>query len=247
MEENGGLVEWICWLRVVGSSYRSCNVLGGANLSQLEVAGVLADGQTQHLGGFGFSLGLDNLLLAFLFGALDQEERTLRFLLGDLFALHSGRVLLAEAQLRQRHVVQDDVEVLCALDELATDQQRDLRALGNQLRRVELGHHALQHLVTDRGQHLLVVVEAQLAVHRGQAVRVRAGQHTKRDVHHLQILRAGRRGNLARPRPDVVDDRVLEPGHAEVQPLAVRVVADAADAVKDDRAVTTVDCENKYN
>ena len=46
----------------------------------------------------------------------------MRFALTDLFGLHSGSVLLTEAELSDGHVVQDDVEVLGSLVQLSSDQ-----------------------------------------------------------------------------------------------------------------------------
>ncbi|TNN33062.1 hypothetical protein EYF80_056773 [Liparis tanakae] len=66
-----------------------------------------------------------------------------------------------------------------------------LRALRDELRGVELGHHALQHLVDDGGQHALVVVLPQLLVQGGQVGGQRPRQHAQRDVHHLEEPPAG--------------------------------------------------------
>src|SRR4029434_5964288 len=46
--------------------------------------------------------------------------------LTDLLGLHGGCVLFADAQLRDGHVVQDDVEVLGPLEEIAADHERNL-------------------------------------------------------------------------------------------------------------------------
>lgn len=62
-----------------------------------------------------------------------------------------------------------------------------LCALCDELRSVELCHHALQHLVDDGGQDALVVVLSQLLVEDGQVGRQRPGQHSQRDVHHLKV------------------------------------------------------------
>ena len=63
-----------------------------------------------------------------------------------LLSLNGGGVLSAERELSEGHVVQDDVEVFGAVDELLPHQQAHLLPLGDQLRRVELGHHGLQYL-----------------------------------------------------------------------------------------------------
>lgn len=47
--------------------------------------------------------------------------------LTDLFGLHGGRVLAAEAELGDGHVVQDDVEVFGPLEQLPADQHGNLQ------------------------------------------------------------------------------------------------------------------------
>lgn len=47
--------------------------------------------------------------------------------LTDLFGLHGGRVLAAEAELCDGHVVQDDVEVFGPLKQLPADQHGNLQ------------------------------------------------------------------------------------------------------------------------
>ena len=72
-----------------------------------------------------------------------------------LLGLDGGGVLPAEAELGDGDVVEDDVEVPGAVGQLLADHHGDLLALRDQLRGVELGHHALQHLVADGRQHLM--------------------------------------------------------------------------------------------
>lgn len=64
---------------------------------------------------------------------------------------------------------------------------RYLCSLGDELRGVELCHHALQDLVDDGRQDALVVVLSQVLVEEGKAGRQRPGQDSERDVDHLQI------------------------------------------------------------
>lgn len=49
-------------------------------------------------------------------------------LLTNLFGLNGSRVLPTEAELRNRYVVQDDVEVFGSLEQFSSDQQRHLVA-----------------------------------------------------------------------------------------------------------------------
>lgn len=62
-----------------------------------------------------------------------------------------------------------------------------LGSLGDQLRGIELGHHALEHLVDDGRKHTLVIVFPQLLVHDWQAGGTGPRKHTKTYVHHLKI------------------------------------------------------------
>ena len=54
-----------------------------------------------------------------------HELGALRILLRHLLGLHGGGVVPAERQLRDRHIVQDNVEVLRALGEDAPDVAAD--------------------------------------------------------------------------------------------------------------------------
>lgn len=62
-----------------------------------------------------------------------------------------------------------------------------LSSLRDELRGVELGHNALQHLIDDGWQYALVVVLPQLLVEHRQVGCKRSRQHTQGDVDHLQI------------------------------------------------------------
>lgn len=74
---------------------------------------------------------------------IDDEGRSLGFLLRDLLGLDGGGVLPAEAELGNGDVVQDDVEISGAVGQLLADQHGDLLTLRDQLGSVELGHNAL--------------------------------------------------------------------------------------------------------
>lgn len=111
----------------------------------------------------------------------------------------------------QGDVVQDDVEILGSLDELVPHQHADLSSLRDELRGVELGHDGLEHLIADGGEDPLVVVLAQPAVQGGELGLLRSVENTKPYVDHLQVLAARGGYEELRTRPDVVDDRILEP------------------------------------
>ena len=57
----------------------------------------------------------------------------------------------------------------------------------------------------------------------------------------LKVFGARRGGYLPWPRADVVNDWVLEPRDAEVEPLGVDLLLDAADPREDDGAVAALD------
>lgn len=65
----------------------------------------------------------------------------LQLRLTHLLGLHGSRVLPAEAELGDGHVVQDDVEVFSSLKQFSADQQRDLRAQSQSGGVVKLRNH----------------------------------------------------------------------------------------------------------
>ncbi|GMS83213.1 hypothetical protein PENTCL1PPCAC_5388, partial [Pristionchus entomophagus] len=79
-----------------------------------------------------------------------------------------------------------------------------------------LAHHQ-RDLSKYGGQHSLLPVLAECAVDLGEMVGVGTGQDAQAGA-------------------DIVDDGVLEPGHAEVQSLLVHVLRHAADSVEHDGA-----------
>ena len=62
--------------------------------------------------------------------------------------------------------------------------------------------------------------------------------------YHLQVLGSGGRSDLPWPRPNVVNDGVLEPRDSEVETLCHDVGLDSAQATEDDSSVTTIDWAN---
>lgn len=92
----------------------------------------------------------DNLLLSFLFRSFDYKDRSLSFLLGDLFGFNGGRVLRTETQFGDGHIVQENVEVLRTFDQIDTNQVRHLLTLSDQLRGIEFSYDTFQNFVTKR-------------------------------------------------------------------------------------------------
>lgn len=159
-EARAGLEFLLLW-----DTYYFRDVLSSLQLAELEVTRIRLDGLANQLGRLGFSLSLDNLLLTLLLGTLDQEDSSLGLLLGDLFGLDGSAVLRTEAELGDRDVIEDDVKVFGALDELAADHVGHQLTLSDELTGVEFGDHALEHFVADGWQDAFVVVKAQLLIH----------------------------------------------------------------------------------
>ena len=80
-----------------------------------EARAALLEGPRDDLGGGGLALGADDRGLFFLFRFGHNISLALGFLLGDLLLLDGATELLAEDQMRDRDVVEDDVEVVRAL------------------------------------------------------------------------------------------------------------------------------------
>ena len=68
-----------------------------------------------------------------------EEWKTITYLLG----FNSSSVLFSKAELRDGHVVQDDVEVLGSLSQLSPDQHTYLLTLCNQLGGIEFSNNRL--------------------------------------------------------------------------------------------------------
>ena len=129
------------------------------------------------------AFGLNDFLLLFLPGPVDDKGCPLGLLLGDLLGLDGCGVLAAEGQLRDGDIVKNDVEILGSVGQQLADHHGHLLTLGDELGGVELGHHRLEDLVADRWQHFLVKVHAQFAVHSGNVQHVRTRQDSQTDVH----------------------------------------------------------------
>ena len=138
------------------------NLAGCLNLSDLDQTITrLGNGPADGLGTLGFTLGTNNVGLSLLLGLLDDEPRPLGILLCDLLLLDGLGELLAEGHVGDGHILERDVELLGALDEIGPDPLRDSFTLGNELCRIELGNNGLEDFVADRGQNTLVVVLAE--------------------------------------------------------------------------------------
>ena len=138
-----------------------------------------------------------------------------------LLCLDCRRVLPRERQVRDRHILEHNVEHLRTLREHPPDILRHQLALRQQLRRIVLCDDALQRLLYDARQHTLVVVHAECAVDLLQAPGVGARERAEGDVDHLEVPAAGGAADGVGPRPDVINVGALEPGDDDVRAFCV--------------------------
>mmetsp|Transcript_43946 Transcript_43946/g.138123 ORF Transcript_43946/g.138123 Transcript_43946/m.138123 type:complete len:329 (+) Transcript_43946:195-1181(+) len=188
-------------------------------------------------GGLGLTLGPNDAGLTLLVRLLHEEALALGVLLSHLLVLNGLGELPAEGQVRDGHVVEDEVEILGALRERVADLLGDGRALRQQLLGVVLGHHGLEHLVAERRQHAVVEIHAELAVNLRQLVLQGPREHAQRDVHHLQVLRTSNGVDHARRRAHVHDNGNLQERDHRVRALLVRLLHDTLKAIEDHRTV----------
>lgn len=143
---------------------------------------------------------------------------------------------------RQRHIVQHDVEPSSSPDQVISHESAHVLTLGDQLRSIELGNHALQHLVNNGRQHTLIVIRPQSPVDLGKSVYSWPGKHTAGNVDHLQVLGPGEGGNIPGLRADIICNGGLEPRDTEMGSFGVDLLLNTTYPRVLDRSVTTVDC-----
>mmetsp|Transcript_63106 Transcript_63106/g.176477 ORF Transcript_63106/g.176477 Transcript_63106/m.176477 type:complete len:353 (+) Transcript_63106:260-1318(+) len=211
---------------VVGLGEQPGDLFRNGDLPKLDEAWILLHSGADHLRRRALTLGVNNRFLLLLLRFQHQVPRTLRVLLSHLFRLYCLLVVWAEIQVCDRHIVQENMEVGRALHESLPDHTADLVALHDELRGVVLRHHALQHLVDDGREHLLVEVRAQDSVDLRQPRAVGLAQDTDVDIDHLQVAAAGQGRHGVRPRAGVEDDGPLEPRDHEMKPLLEGLLAD---------------------
>lgn len=137
------------------------NLLAGVDPTDLdEAVSRLGDGLADDLRTLGLSLGADDVGLALLLGALDDEAGALGLLLRDLLLLDGARELAAEGQVRDGDVLEGDVELRRAAHQFRADAVRDGLSLRDELRGVELGDDGLEDFIPDGGEDTFVVVYA---------------------------------------------------------------------------------------
>ena len=93
--------------------------------AQLDVAGVVAHRVADQLCRLGLSLRLDDGRLLLLLGLVDDKLCSLRLLLRNLLRLDRRGVLLAKGEVRDRDVVELEVELARAGEEVRPDPLGD--------------------------------------------------------------------------------------------------------------------------
>ena len=93
--------------------------------AQLDVAGVVAHRVADQLCRLGLSLRLDDGGLLLLLGLVDDKLCSLRLLLRNLLRLDRRGVLLAKGEVRDRDVVEHEVKLARAGEQVRPDPLRD--------------------------------------------------------------------------------------------------------------------------
>lgn len=131
------------------------------------------------------------------------------------------------------NVLESNVELLGALEEIGTDAVADGLTLGNKLGSIELGNDGFENFVTNGGKDTLIVILAEILMNLlvfcpahiaiifmannavtylidlWQHLHIRSVQYPQCQADHLQILTSSRRRDVAWLRPDVVNDASL--------------------------------------
>ncbi len=156
--------------------------------------------------------------------------------------LNGLEVLLAEGEIGDRQVVNNDIEMRGPLREQMLDALGDLVPLREQLRGRELRDHRPQNLIADGRKHLLLIVLAEAGVDHVQLADLRVEQHPHRQLDALHVAVGSLREDLVLPRLHVVDDRLLDEGQLQVVPLPVDLRGEAEQLIELDGVVADIDC-----
>ena len=113
-------------------------------------------------------------------------------------------------------IIKHDVELRSSQREVLSDKSGNILTLGDKLGSVELCDNTLQDLIDDRWENSLVVIGAESSIDLWKGLDSWSGQDTASDVHHLEILGAGERGNVAWLGADIVVYWGLEPWDLDV-------------------------------
>lgn len=217
----------------------------------------LCHGLGDCVGSLGFALSANDVGLPLLLGLLDDESRALGLLLGDLLLLDGLGELLAEGHVCNRDVLEGNIELIGALQEVGADFVGDSLTLGDELSGVELRNDSLEDFVTNGRQNTFVVVETEVLKHVNTVSCVRvskthlvnlrqlldlwAVQHPQCEGDHLQVLGSGGGADVPRPCADIEDDGALQPGNQEMGALVDDLLLHSGQTVEDDGACATLD------
>jgi hypothetical protein len=157
-------------------------------------------------------------------------------------------------------ILEGDVELGGAAEEIGTDAVGDGFTLGDEFGGIELCDDGLEDFVSDRREDTLIVILAEVLEIMSKLVRLdrrKRGegylvdlwksldfgtvQDSESQADHLQILGTGGGGDVARLCADVVDDALLQPGDEEVSSLAHNAFLNTRQAVEDDGASAALD------
>lgn len=243
---------------------RGGNLFAGINATDFNQTSTgLGNSFADDIGTLGFTFCADNVGLTLLLSALDDKAGSLGILLGNLFLLNGAGEFLAESHVSDGYILEGDVELFSAAHEIGADAVRHGLSLGDELGGVELGDDGLEDFVSDGGEHTFIVISTvrlflyiskvtgkktggkPYLVDLGQVRDLGTVQHTQRQADHLQILGAGRRGDIPGLGSHVVDDAPLQPGNQEMRSLADHLFLHTSQAVEDDGARAALDVVNR--
>mmetsp|Transcript_28016 Transcript_28016/g.70341 ORF Transcript_28016/g.70341 Transcript_28016/m.70341 type:complete len:352 (+) Transcript_28016:202-1257(+) len=188
----------------------------------------------------GLTLGQNHLSHGFLLSLVNKKFLPFGVLLFNLLLLNSCRVFGAEGEMRDGHIIQQDVELAGAGDELLPDAQGHLFSLRDKFTGIKLGHHSLHDLVGDGGQHLLTVVQAKVNVNVLQVGHIGAMEDTQCNVHSLQVFASCFCRDALGSCSDVVNDWLLQPRDEEMHALSDGVRLHTNGSVENESALTTI-------
>ena len=86
------------------------------------------------------------------------------------------------------NILQNDIKLPSALEEILANPRADDLTLGDQFSGVELSDGSLENFVSNGGEDPFVVIEAEGSVDGGEVRRVGSGHDAKGEGDHLHIF-----------------------------------------------------------
>ena len=124
----------------------------------------LRHGLGDRVRALGLPLRPNHVGLPLLLRLLDDEPTPLSVLLRDLLLFNGAGEFLAEGHVRDGDVLERDVELGGAAEEVRADAGGDGLPLRDELGGVELGDDGFEDFIADGGEDALVVVETEVLV-----------------------------------------------------------------------------------